>query len=247
MDDGVATSPIETPPLGLTTARERAGLSLQQAADQLHLDVSSVKALEAGDFAALGAQVYARGHLRRYAELLGLPEGTVEAACAKGSAPERNTELTRTPTTRQRGAAGDNALRLPPGAAAVAAGVLVVLAIVWWAMRSPRSARAPPALPASAATVGAEDAPGADAAKALGPATQPGAGGPPGVALELAHRAATLGDADVSGAAARLGPVDPDRLFELPTPLRPAESIAPPPTPATRAPARSKSAPAPSP
>ena len=52
----------------LRAAREKRGLTLLQAAERLHLDVRVVEALEAGDFAALGADVYVRGHLRRYAE-----------------------------------------------------------------------------------------------------------------------------------------------------------------------------------
>jgi cytoskeletal protein RodZ len=125
--------------LGLTEARVRAGWSLLQAADQLHLDVVSVKALEAGDFAALGAMVYARGHLRRYAELLGLPAGEIATACAQARFPERDPELKRGATGLQR--RSGRGLRLPAGAAAVAATLLVLIALVWWAMRMPHVAR----------------------------------------------------------------------------------------------------------
>src|SRR5256886_4663050 len=55
----------------LRAAREKAGLSLAQAAESLALDPPTLEALEAEDFAALGADVYVRGHLRRYAELIG--------------------------------------------------------------------------------------------------------------------------------------------------------------------------------
>ena len=57
----------------LSDERERQGLTQQQVAEQLNLDVSVIEWIEQDDFAALGAPVFARGHLRRYAALLGLP------------------------------------------------------------------------------------------------------------------------------------------------------------------------------
>jgi cytoskeleton protein RodZ len=58
----------------LRQQRELAGLSEQQVAEQLNLDAVTVTALEQDDFASLGAPVFARGHLKRYAGLLGLAE-----------------------------------------------------------------------------------------------------------------------------------------------------------------------------
>jgi cytoskeleton protein RodZ len=57
----------------LRAARERMGLGVAQAAEQMHVDESVIDALESGKFKALGAPVYVRGHLRHYAELLGEP------------------------------------------------------------------------------------------------------------------------------------------------------------------------------
>lgn len=57
----------------LRAARERAGFSALQAAAKLHLDPRYIEALEAEEFAVLGAPVYVRGHLRRYAELVNAP------------------------------------------------------------------------------------------------------------------------------------------------------------------------------
>ena len=51
----------------LRAGRERAGLSVAAAAEKLHLDPKVIEALEADRFAELGASVYVRGHLRRYA------------------------------------------------------------------------------------------------------------------------------------------------------------------------------------
>jgi cytoskeleton protein RodZ len=75
-DVGDAGQPAE-PGARLRARREELGLSEQQAAEQLNLDSSAVAALERNDFAALGVAVFARGHLRRYATLLGLPEEAV--------------------------------------------------------------------------------------------------------------------------------------------------------------------------
>ena len=64
----------------LRRERERRGYSVQQAAEDLHLDAWVVEALEANRFDVLGAPVYAKGHLRKYATLLGLSPATVLAA-----------------------------------------------------------------------------------------------------------------------------------------------------------------------
>jgi cytoskeleton protein RodZ len=62
-----------SPGARLKHERERRALSVQQAAEELHLDTWVVEAIEADRFQALGAPVYARGHLRKYATRLGLP------------------------------------------------------------------------------------------------------------------------------------------------------------------------------
>jgi len=62
-----------SPGARLRREREVRGLTQQEAAERLTLDVSVVVALEANDFVALGAPVFAKGHLRRYATLLELP------------------------------------------------------------------------------------------------------------------------------------------------------------------------------
>lgn len=55
----------------LRSGRENKGLTALQAAEKLHVDAHLLESLEAEDFAALGAPVYVRGHLRRYADLVG--------------------------------------------------------------------------------------------------------------------------------------------------------------------------------
>jgi cytoskeleton protein RodZ len=70
----------------LRQARERLGLTGQQAAERLTLDQAVISALENDDYAALGAGVFARGHLRRYATLLGLDADAVLAAYERSRA-----------------------------------------------------------------------------------------------------------------------------------------------------------------
>jgi cytoskeleton protein RodZ len=64
----------------LKAERERRGLNTQQVANDLHVDVSTIEALEAGRLASLGAPVHVKGHLRKYAMLLGLDAEPLLAA-----------------------------------------------------------------------------------------------------------------------------------------------------------------------
>src|ERR1700726_65207 len=63
----------------LKAERERRGMSPQKAADELHLDGWVIDALEADDYLRIGPSVYAKGHLKRYAALLGLPAEEIMA------------------------------------------------------------------------------------------------------------------------------------------------------------------------
>lgn len=64
----------------LQNARVAKGLGLEEAAKQLHCDVTLLRALEDDRGADIGAAVFVRGHLRRYAEFLG---ADVEELCAQ--------------------------------------------------------------------------------------------------------------------------------------------------------------------
>lgn len=57
----------------LRDAREQRSLSLEQVSEALHLDETVITGLEQENFEKLGAPVYIRGHLKAYAQLLGLP------------------------------------------------------------------------------------------------------------------------------------------------------------------------------
>jgi cytoskeleton protein RodZ len=81
----VAELPTD-PGARLRRQRELAGLSEQQVAEQLNLDVVAVLAIEQDDYATLGAPVFARGHLKRYAALLGLAEEEILGAYERSRA-----------------------------------------------------------------------------------------------------------------------------------------------------------------
>ncbi len=66
-----------SPGARLRIEREAQGMSHQQAAESLNLDTMVLAHLEANDFAALGAPVFVKGHLRRYTTMLGLDEDEI--------------------------------------------------------------------------------------------------------------------------------------------------------------------------
>lgn len=57
----------------LAEARRSRDVSIGEIAKELHLDEPKVQALEENQFEILGAPVFAKGHLRKYAELVGVP------------------------------------------------------------------------------------------------------------------------------------------------------------------------------
>ncbi len=57
----------------LRAARTAAGLTLQAVADDLHLGIDVLEALERDDYAQIPGRVFVRGYLRKYARLVDLP------------------------------------------------------------------------------------------------------------------------------------------------------------------------------
>jgi len=115
----------------LRAAREARGLTTLQAAEKLHVDPRILEALEAENFAALGATVYVRGHLRRYAELVGESGAELQSLYSE-AAQAAGPDLTRIP---HRGPTGHSTRFV-----ALALLVLVVVAIagvLWWLLTLP--------------------------------------------------------------------------------------------------------------
>ncbi|MGC1524146.1 MAG: helix-turn-helix domain-containing protein, partial [Steroidobacteraceae bacterium] len=144
----------------LRAERERRGLSSQKAADELHLDGWVIEALEAEDYERIGPSVYAKGHLKRYASLLGLPADEIMAGYeSHAQAPQA--EPVQTPNVRLRTDA-PVVRDLPwPGIAGGVA-LLLLLGMLWWKPWHPREAssanvESPRTNPSTAPTGGAGD------------------------------------------------------------------------------------------
>jgi cytoskeleton protein RodZ len=118
----------------LAGARLRAGLTLEQVAEKLRLDRNTVVALEADDHRAIGAAVFVRGFLRRYAALVGEPAAEIEALYAQRPDAELRPDLSKTGMHRIAPAAHGS--RLGPVPALIAAVLLSIAGAVWWAMRT---------------------------------------------------------------------------------------------------------------
>ena len=119
-----------SPGAQLRAAREGLGLSIEEVADRLRLNEALVLAIEEDRFGLLGAPVFARGHLRSYAALVGAAEREVLDAFEVGDLPEP-TFLTvgdRAPGLRSQGRARRIAVILSIAAVAAAAGVCAL----WW-------------------------------------------------------------------------------------------------------------------
>lgn len=72
----------------LRLAREKAGLSVEQVAQQLKLPIAIVQAMERDDWARLGAPVYVRSYLGGYLRLVGLPGHLAEPAADTKPPPQ---------------------------------------------------------------------------------------------------------------------------------------------------------------
>jgi cytoskeleton protein RodZ len=77
-------------PIGirLRQGREKAGLSLEQAGQQLKLPVAIVEAMERDDWQRLGAPIYVRSYLGSYLRLVGLPAALAEQVAQDKPTPQ---------------------------------------------------------------------------------------------------------------------------------------------------------------
>lgn len=69
-----------TPGVLLKNAREEKGLTIVDVAARLCLSVQFIQDIERDDYSHLSATTYARGYVRSYAHLLGIPEDTIVAS-----------------------------------------------------------------------------------------------------------------------------------------------------------------------
>ncbi len=124
-----ARAGLASPGALLRSAREARGLSIEEVADRLRLNEELVLAMEEDRFGLLGAPVFARGHLRNYAALMGTSDREIMAAFDIGDVPEPTflPALARAPVHRNRGRGGWVAAAVLLAAAAAA--------VVWWLSR----------------------------------------------------------------------------------------------------------------
>ncbi len=121
----------------LAQARERLGLSLEQVADKLKLDPHTVAALEVGDYRVIGAAVFVRGFLRRYAQLVGDSPAEIDALYARQPESSQAPDLASVAVHAERGHRPRKLIS--PWPAALGVVVLLAAGIWWWA--SHRAAR----------------------------------------------------------------------------------------------------------
>jgi cytoskeleton protein RodZ len=140
----------------LKAERERRGLSAQKAADEMHLDRWVIDALEADDYKRIGPTVYAKGHLKKYAALLGLPAAEILAGYE--SRPPGPVETTSAGpsmllSTREEGPAFGN--WSPTQIVGGLIGALLLAGVLWWRpwhQRSKAPVSSPPVAAAPAVT-----------------------------------------------------------------------------------------------
>jgi cytoskeleton protein RodZ len=162
------TERVASTGLRLKAERERRGLSSQKAADELHLDGWVIDALEAENYDRIGPSVYAKGHLRRYASLLGLPADEIMAGYeshAQAPAPEP----VQTPNVRLRTDAPEVSELPWPRIAGSVALLLLILGVLWWKPWHQRSAAL--GNPSTGTASGAAEFSAAGAPAAASPAT----------------------------------------------------------------------------
>lgn len=111
--------------LKLREAREKRGMSAQKMADDMHLDAWVIDALESGDYARIGPAVYAQGHLKKYASILGVSAQPDDTPAPKPPGLQVPTPIIRLEPPGANGA-------LWPAVGGFVAVALVAGGIAWW-------------------------------------------------------------------------------------------------------------------
>jgi cytoskeleton protein RodZ len=155
----------------LRAGREKLGLTVLQVAERIHTDPKIVEAIEAENFEALGAPVYARGHIRHYAELVGESGSEINQLYSNQSkvAQPDLTRIVKVP-------AGTDSNKLVAPALLVIA-VFAVAGAIWWvsALSKKKPQLAETHVVGDEATAPGTSAPPADSSGATDGASAPGA------------------------------------------------------------------------
>ena len=149
----------------LRAARERCELTQLQAAERLHFDPRIIEALDGENFTALGADVFVRGHLRRYAELLGESPEELLGLYAQGGAQVKDPDLTRIPHREPR-----NGVAWLQEPVLFGFGIFALMAVLAWVLtpqgESTQRLADGASVPAAVSVSGAASAPAAASARA---------------------------------------------------------------------------------
>jgi cytoskeleton protein RodZ len=143
-----------------------------QVAEDLHVGVGTIEALEAGRLESLGAPVYAKGHLRKYARLLGLDAEALLGAYQTTQPPTPELVPLK-PATRQR------RFRISRTAYAIVVVAIVAAAAGWFLAQQGALRKAPEVAAKPAVTEHAPEAPSAPAPSEAAPAIVASELGPP--------------------------------------------------------------------
>ena len=138
--ENAAAAPASTPGAILAAERERQGLARADIAQRLHMSVSQIEALEAGDYARLPRGTFLRGFARNYARALGLDPEPVVGLLAQ-DAPRENAPRIVVPSQNIRFDPLGQRLANPYVKAAGIAVALLVLgfaAMYWWLFIRPQ-------------------------------------------------------------------------------------------------------------
>ena len=121
----------------LAAARRELEITILDVAKELHLDEPKVRALERNDFEILGAPVFAKGHLRKYAQLVGVP---IEDVLADYYSLSRSTGA---PPLVARVAKPEQTLSPGPWIAVIVVVIVVAAAYWYFVVRQPAQTTQP--------------------------------------------------------------------------------------------------------
>lgn len=199
----------------LAEVRRAKQISVLEIAKELHVEEAKIRALENNDFDALGAPVFAKGHLRKYSQLVGVNQDDVLADYYRLA---RSREVPPVVVSRQK-----PRRELSPGPWIAVVTVLALLASTYWLLVE--RPFAPPVITPSAT----QQAPAAEAGPAAESEAEEQSGAEPAAAESpvAGQPAAEPGAEELPSPAAAGEPVQPAADVPQDVPLG-AGTAAPP-------------------
>jgi cytoskeleton protein RodZ len=148
-DDETPEAKAEGPRGGerLAEARRAKQISVLEIAKELHVEEAKIRALENNDFDVLGAPVFAKGHLKKYAQIVGVDHDDVLADYYRLT---RSQEIPPVIVQRQK-----PRREVSPGPLIAAIAVLMLAALAYWLLverplaTPPEPTAVPSAVPAT--------------------------------------------------------------------------------------------------